>query len=276
MPTGRYIKRFRDDTVLGWLQRVWATKLDSTILLGGSFYGGFGHLLDARLERALPVPKNNKDVVRLLSEYSYSTHLRVRSGNFEIETDDDEMCLSQYFFNSDFEKRNQNRIKFLTTKSWLPTSADSNRKSRACTYIAARYPSQTAYSNNWDYWKLAGHRLDQIGEAVARMDESRGYSDCQSLTDALCNVAKKESWENAIQILSRDSRFDNNSTTWKVGKHICQLNQHEQTWGKTAIYCQLIVFDDLWAKTHPVMFRSLKRFSHGDILFGRQPRITMR
>ena len=54
VPNGRFIKRFRDDTVLDWLRRVWNTTHDSTALLGGSFYGGFAHLLDARHERSLP------------------------------------------------------------------------------------------------------------------------------------------------------------------------------------------------------------------------------
>ena len=275
VPNGRFIKRFRDDTVLDWLRRVWNTTHDSTALLGGSFYGGFAHLLDARHERSLPVPQTNKDVAEMLRENSYSTHIGVRAGNFEIETDDDEMYLCQYFFNSKFEERNQNRIKFITTETWLSTSTDSSLNSRPCTFVAARYPCQTSDSIYWDFWKLNGHRLNRIGEIVTRMNETRGYTDCQSLTDALDDFDRETSWRTAINKLSTSSRFANKSTVLKCSKHICQLNQHEQTWRESLVYCQLIVFDDLWAKTHPVMFRSLKRMRHGDILFGKQPRITM-
>ena len=275
VPGGRFIKHFKDETVLGWLHRIWDSAQDAASLLGGNFYGGFGDLLNARLNQSLPVPRTNKQVVELLQGHSYSTHVRARAGNFEIETDDDEMYLCQYFFDSKFMRANQNRVKFLTTEKWLPTGVDSTLASRPSTYVAARYPCQTADSIYWDFWKLSGHRLDRIGEIVAKMKQSEGYTDCAALIEFLATVPSNSSWKNVIHNLATDNRFPNESTTLKCSKHVCQLYHHEQTWAKRSLYCELIVFDDLWAKTHPVMFRSLKRMRHGDILFGKQPRITM-
>ena len=280
--SGRFIKRFKDQTVLGWLQRVWDSKHDAASLLGGNFYGGFGDLLDARLSESLPTPRSNKHVLELLKGHSYCNHARARAGNFEIETDDDEMYLCQYFFDSKFELANQNRVKFLVTDKWLPTKIDPPLKSRPCTYVAARYPCQTCDSSYWDFWKINGHRLDKIGDVVARMRQSEGSTDCRSLIDFLTDVSSETNWKTTIEDLASCDCFANETTKFKCSKHICQLYQHEQTWAcpldaskSVSICCQLIVFDDLWAKTRRVLFRSLKRMRHGDILFGKQPRIAM-
>jgi len=279
VPSGRFVKRFRDKTVLAWLQRIWSSKNDAATLLGGHFYGGFGHLLDARIEESLPMPRTNKEVLGLLKSHSYTRRAQTRSGNFQIETDDDEMYLCQYFFDSKFESANQNRIRFVTHKNWLPAKVDLIPKSRPATYIAARYPSQTADSIYWDFWKINGHRLNRIGNIGSRMKESHGYTDCQSLIHFFEDISPEKGWGNVIRQLAGDERFANKSTAFKCAKHICQLHQHDQEWnvstGLVSVYCQLIVFDDLWAKTYPTMWRSLKRMRRGDMLFGKQPRITM-
>ena len=284
VPSGRFIKRFKDQTVLGWLQRVWDSKHDAASLLGGNFYGGFGHLLDARLSESLPMPRSNKHVIELLKGHSYYTHTRTRAGNFEIETDDDEMYLCQYFFDSKFELANQNRVKFLVTNKWLPNKINQSLNSRPCTYVAARYPSQTCDSIYWDFSKTSGHRLEKIGDIVARMQQSEASTDCRLLKEFLTDVPAETSWKTTVGDLASCDRFANKTTKFKCSKHICQLYQHEQTWAfpsplsaskSKSIYCQLIVFDDLWAKTHPVLFKSLKRMRHGTILFGKQPRLSM-
>ena len=232
-------------------------------------------MLDARLSEPLAKPRTNKHVFELIKEHSYSPHVKARAGNFEIETDDDEMDLCQYFFDSKFESANPNRVTFLTTQKWLPTKIDSTLKSRPCTYVAARYPSQTCDSCYWDFWKLSGHRLDRIGEICARMEQTEGQTDCHSLIEFLSTITTDTGWNVVVEGLANDKRFANESTSLKCEEHICQLNHHEQTWVKNKVFCQLIVFDDFWAKTHPVIFRSLKRMRHGDILFGKQPRITV-
>ena len=120
-PGGRYIKKFSHKSVLGWFQSVWDNGKDTEQILGVEFYGGIGHLLDARLSENLPMPNSEKELVALLHKHSYVGALKMKSGCLEIETDDDEMYLCQYVIESSFAKKYPQRTKFLLRDGWLPT-----------------------------------------------------------------------------------------------------------------------------------------------------------
>lgn len=277
-PSGRRIKKFRDASVLEWLQRIWDSGLSTEELLGGNFYGGFGHLLDCRAYEKLEAPKTNAQVVKLLRGHSYSTHVKQKSGNFEIETDDDEMDLSEYFFDLNFAEKNPNRVKFLLHDKWLPNRVGKFPRSRPATFFAARNPSQTCDSNFWDFFKIDGTRLGSIGNIVELIE--RSFGDCSELKKFLSLFDENTPWKKAIAKLVTSDLFANQLTQSKCSAHICQVNLHDRNWkvssGVKSIFSQLIVYDDLWAKTYPQFVRSLKRMKHGDILFGKQPANTMR
>jgi len=267
-PSGRFIKRFRHESVLGWFQSIWNNGKDCEELLGYSFYGGVGHLLDARIDEDLPCPKNASHLCELLRRHSYSTNVEMRSGCLEIQTDDDEMYLCQYFIDSKFIERNPNRVAYLTRDKWLPVRVEKGQKSRPKTFVAARYPSQTCDSAYFEFFEISGTRLERIANILEVM-EAQPHSDCYTLKEFLRTVSPELSWKQTIQqFLAKTSDGFKCQSTFKLNKHICEFNHHEKTWSKP-VFSHLVVFDDLWAKTYPALVKSLRRFCDGQILFSK-------
>ena len=270
-PGGRYIKKFSHKSVLGWFQSVWDNGKDTEQILGVEFYGGIGHLLDARLSENLPMPNSEKELVALLHKHSYVGAVKMKSGCLEIETDNDEMYLCQYMIESSFAKKYPQRTKFLLRDGWLPTRVKKKDvRSRPKTFIAARYPSQTCDSIYWDFFTVKGSRLETIGDVCTVMQESR-FSDCYSLQKFLETVDAQESWKDTIQRLATSNSFPNKLTTFRCSKHVCELYQHEQIWqfhgDRTRnIFTELVVYDDLWAKSHPLLHKSLGKMKSGAVL----------
>ncbi len=129
-PTLNHLRRFDDDTVLGWFHRNWKAVPDPAAsdhvkkLFGRHVYG-FRSLFNAIAEHSLPAPASDAALKRLLDRHLYvEGELRCRPNVIQVLTDDDELEMAYYFFDDHFLAKHGDRAAFLLREDWaLPPGA---------------------------------------------------------------------------------------------------------------------------------------------------------
>jgi len=264
VPNGRHVKKLAGETPLKFFQNAWANK-DSKAALGIQSYGSYHIFGDPDLTASPPA--DDQALANAIEKNCYCTSIETQHGQLEYLSDDDELDMSYYFFDSEFAKNNPDRVKFLLHQGWLPTEIKSNKDSAPATHILSRMPTQTCDSNNWDYFKIEGTRLNEIGKAFETMQANR-YSDSATMEKFLESQAKDQSWALTIaKFVDAEGSFKDNRSEFQCTPHLCELNLHSHNYGKSAVFEQFIVFDDLWAASHPDMFQSMLRFKKEKLLF---------
>jgi uncharacterized protein (TIGR02996 family) len=130
-PTGKYIKRFKDASVLDWFRRHWRPVADPLAvnkqvekMLGCSVYG-LGSLFEAIGERAFKPPKNTEELEEYLRVHLYvEGEILFTPHAIQVLTDDDELQLAYYFFDDHFLAEHVDRAAYLLHGDWrLPNGA---------------------------------------------------------------------------------------------------------------------------------------------------------
>ncbi|MFM7563275.1 MAG: hypothetical protein ACKO81_09605 [Planctomycetota bacterium] len=263
-PTGRYVKRLPDDSILAWFQRVWSSQAGhaeddlSERLLGQHVYG-FDSLFEAIKRYRLPVPRDQREL-----EQQLKTHLYAEGGIaftpevLQVLTNDDELELRYYFIDDSFIKENPSRCAFLVHEGGLPK--DGLRSgSEPCTRLFVHAPEQTIYSQVWDRVVKPGVRLADLLGTIDSYEAMRNVNAVSVRQDLISLASSGASWRDSLAVISakelgRGSRLANESVL-DYSEHICQLHHHAATisWGRLQrrLFHQIIVFDDLWAAAHP-------------------------
>ena len=123
-PTGKFVRRFDDTSVLAWFQIRWegAKEAEDTYdyarsLVGCSVYG-FGSLFECIKECDLPCPRSDRELARVLKEHLYAEgEILARPNVIQVLTDDDELELAYYFFDDTFLAKHGDRAAYLLQKA---------------------------------------------------------------------------------------------------------------------------------------------------------------
>jgi uncharacterized protein (TIGR02996 family) len=126
-PSGKYLKRFADATVLDWFRDHWRGVPDgpdyppgryADELLGTDVYG-FASLFERIAERGLAAPQTEQALARLLRANLYvEGEIRAAPHCLQVLTDDDELELAYYFFDDDYLAKHHDRAAFLLYEGW--------------------------------------------------------------------------------------------------------------------------------------------------------------
>jgi uncharacterized protein (TIGR02996 family) len=149
-PSGKYLKRFDDATVLDWFRKHWRAVPDgpdspadayAEELLGTDVYG-FDSLFMRIAERGLAAPANEKALWRQLRGNLYvEGEIRAAPHCVQVLTDDDELELAYYFFDDTFLAEHRDRASFLLNADWRLPGGHANaghRPTVATTALAPR------------------------------------------------------------------------------------------------------------------------------------------
>lgn len=129
-PTGKFLRRFENDTVLEWFQQHWIAEPDNTraqelalATLGRNVYT-FYRLFTGISEQGLEPPESVAAAVEALDEFMYGGELEHSEHALQRFTDDDELELVVYFFDDHFLRAHPELASYLALADWrLPTKA---------------------------------------------------------------------------------------------------------------------------------------------------------
>jgi uncharacterized protein (TIGR02996 family) len=216
-PTGLYVKRFDEPSILDWFRNRWrGVRYDAGAYryaeeLLGTYVYGFASLFDRIAEHSLPPPRSSRALQEVFDEHLYvegevlfSPHL------MQVLTDDDEIQLAYYFFDDEYLAKHGKRAAFLLHDGWqLPAEAGKGgfRPAEKTNRIGKARGEGTTYlvfhsfydSGNLDdiegAFRIDGLRLPQLAQYLARNDMpdegcSLGY-DLAALRSQLLPQGKK-------------------------------------------------------------------------------------
>ena len=121
-----HVKRFDDDTLLAWFQRIWQTVYFSEDgdagdhaqeLLGTTVYS-FGNLFEKIDTEEWPVPKSMNVVAERLNDALYIGEMKGGKNHIQILTDDDELEMAVYLFDDHYAAKHPDRVAFLMRNDW--------------------------------------------------------------------------------------------------------------------------------------------------------------
>jgi len=266
--TGRYIRRFEDDTILSWFQKHWNSGSSSEKILGQATYG-FESLFDHVSEKQIPIPQTVEELGEVLKVNIYAEEgVRFAPQMLEVFTDDDELDLQYFMIEDEFAKQNPDRTSFLLHEGSLPTEAPVS-ESKPCTWLYVHSPVQSADSQTWDRVKCEGVRLADGPRAVIEAYQGLRYAEAEKFYSSLVEWKDSEktwqeiieAWvEQCLQSNADDAKLED-GTQLICDQHIIQLHHHAETWkrakGLSRLFYQVIVFDDVWAAEHPHLAKSI-------------------
>jgi uncharacterized protein (TIGR02996 family) len=191
-PSGKYLTRFADATVLDWFRNHWRAIPDgpdfphhkyAEALLGTDVYG-FASLFARIAERGLAAPDNEKALWRLLRANLYvEGEIRTAPHCVQVLTDDDELELAYYFFDDDFLAEHGERAAFLLHEDWrlpgghtkggyasgVPTTALApRRRGLGVTYLVFYGFTDSGHLGRLtDGYRFSGLRLPDLARHLA-------------------------------------------------------------------------------------------------------------
>ncbi len=130
-PTGKYVRRFDDETVLDWFRARWRGASDgrdaAQTAIGTHVYG-LGSLFEAIAEHDLEAPTSGAELRELLGEHLYVEGEILQTTHcLQVITDDDELELAYYLFDDAFLAKYGAKAAFLLHEEVeLPTDAGAS------------------------------------------------------------------------------------------------------------------------------------------------------
>lgn len=131
-PSGKFVRRFENETVLDWFRQHWsvlaadedACRAHAEAVLGTDVYG-FASLGEAIHEQELSPPTSHSELTSMLRAHLYfDGELLLSEHSIQVLTDGDEIELAYYFFDSAFLEKNPCAAAYLLHHEWqLPTRA---------------------------------------------------------------------------------------------------------------------------------------------------------
>jgi uncharacterized protein (TIGR02996 family) len=193
-PSGKYLKRFPDATVLDWFRNHWRAVPDgpgypagayAEELLGTDVYG-FASLFERIAERGQAAPETEQALWRLLRANLYvEGEIRAAPHCLQVLTDDDELELAYYFFDDDFLAEHGDRAAFLRNEDWrlpgglapggsasgVPTTALAPRqRGPGVTYLVFHGYSDSVNLDSLEGgYRFSGLRLPDLARHLARV-----------------------------------------------------------------------------------------------------------
>lgn len=132
-PTGKYIKRFEEHSVLEWFQNHWISDdSDKAYEIAKKIFGcevyGFAHLFNEIHENSLAKPASMAKLKQYLRAYPFvESEIKFSKNCIQIITDDDELEMAYYFFDEQFNKENAHKTSYLLYDNWHLPAAYSEK-----------------------------------------------------------------------------------------------------------------------------------------------------
>jgi hypothetical protein len=129
-PSGKHVRKFEADTVLGWFRQVWEPAKQAADAsewvkseIGTSVYGFYSLFENAR-ENNLPAPTSDRVLKSYLEEHLYAEgEIKYKPHALQVLTDDDEIELAYYIFDDEYLRLHPGRVDYLLHEGWrLPTT----------------------------------------------------------------------------------------------------------------------------------------------------------
>jgi hypothetical protein len=133
-PSGKHLRKFDAESVLGWFQQVWerARQADDASEwvrseIGADVYGFYSIFENAR-ENELPVTTSDRQLKAHLEEHLYvEGEIKFKPHALQVLTDDDEIELAYYLFDDEYLSQHPGRADYLLHENWrLPTTCRDN------------------------------------------------------------------------------------------------------------------------------------------------------
>ncbi len=130
-PSGKHLRKFDDDTVLGWFQQVWEPAKQAEDAsewmkseIGTSVYG-FHSIFESARENELPPPTSDRKLKSYLEEHLYvEGEIKFKPHAIQVLTDDDEIELAYYVFDDHYLSDHPGKADYLLHEDWrLPTTS---------------------------------------------------------------------------------------------------------------------------------------------------------
>jgi uncharacterized protein (TIGR02996 family) len=198
-PSGKYLKRFADATVLDWFRRHWRAVPEgpgdppgryAEGLLGTDVYG-FASLFARVAEHGLAAPADEKALARLLRANLYvEGEVRSAPHCVQVLTDDDELELAYYFFDDEFLAKHDGWADFLLNEGWqlpggqaaggqaspVPTTALAPRvRGPGVTYLVFHgFSDSLNLTDLGGGYRFSGLRLPDLARHLARSSPTGG------------------------------------------------------------------------------------------------------
>jgi uncharacterized protein (TIGR02996 family) len=197
-PSGKYTRRFDDDTVFDWFRNRWRHVPDINEVkttwwqdtFGCPSVYGLGSLFEAIGEHSLPVPQSPQQLAAYLRRHLYveGTMLSSLPHCLQVLTDDDELQLAYYFYDDHYLKQHRGQAAFLRHDDWrLPVDWGSGgfttkerttlltpqRRGQGMTFLAISSYYETHNLSDPtppQAFRLKGVRLPELGRFLVASD----------------------------------------------------------------------------------------------------------
>lgn len=305
-PSCKHVRRFEDDSVLAWFQRVWEPAKDAPDAgewlkaeLGCDVYG-FGSLFEAAQEEELKAPKSDRALKGYLDEHLYvEGEILFKPHAIQILTDDDELEMAYYIFDDHYVHEYPGRADYLLHDDWrLPTSsADAPFKSpvrtkrigKASKGAGATYVVLITFYDSGNLTdidtegprEIDGVRIPELADYLRQASPDDEWP--AELAELRAELLSSGATQNAIaqalkQISGRADKifdfvtegFDPSRSDINASDHLIQLSFHVGRWFEKDVYQQWIFFDDQWAAANKDLADGLLRYAtRWDVLTGK-------
>jgi hypothetical protein len=195
-PTGKYVRRFEDNSLLDWFRARWrGAEEDASFevartALGTEVYG-FDSLFRAIAEHGLQAPRSDAELRDLLDKHLYVEGEILHTPHcIQVQTDDDEIELAYYFFDDAFLAEHAAKAAFLLHEGveLPPTAGDSGYEPRTGTkslgslggegsvyaVFLAYYDSASLTAISGGY-RIDGIRLPGLGDHLAAVKPTNAW-----------------------------------------------------------------------------------------------------
>jgi hypothetical protein len=286
--SGRYYRRFDDDNLLAFFQRLWGEVKESddneTILKEILGQVPYGFALYDEDDELLPAPKNMRQLYSNLRESVYHNDFLTKPGCIQILTDDDELEMAYFFFDDAYLSRHSEKTAFLLHSHWklpdVPTNSSSN--SEPTTYaVCISYDCSASLDPPGSIHLLRGVRLSDLtpkkinkilSEYFGESDHSRLWQEGEAFDTWLQRMValpiKAVTLTNA-RLVREQTKSD---SCFSVSDHAISLAFHHAIWEFPPtdhnprhrayhLYHHWYFFDDIWLSAYPALGKALLRYA---------------
>ena len=132
-PSGKHLRVFDGDSVLGWFQSAWERSKAADDVSGwlkaelGCEVYGLASIFEAARDESLPPPTSDRKLKTYLEEHLYvEGEILFKSHAIQVLTDDDEIELAYYFFDDHYLRDNPGRAAYLLHDDWRLSKISGN------------------------------------------------------------------------------------------------------------------------------------------------------
>jgi hypothetical protein len=285
---GRYYRRFDDDNLLAFFQRLWCEVKEAddneTILEEILGQVPYGFALYDDEDELLPPPKTTRHLYKNIRDNVYQNDFHAELGCIQILTDDDEKEMAYFFFDDAYLSRHPEKAAFLLHTDWkLPVvPPDFTTSSEPTTYLVdmSYYASDNLDPPGFVH-TFRGKRLTDLTpkhiqrilrEYFGESDSSRLWQEGEAFDTWLQRVVALPTETVTLTNAGSVREQTKSDSCFSASDHVISLAFHHAVLEFPPtdynpkhriynLYHHWYFFDDIWLAAYPILGKALLRYA---------------